>query len=314
MRFRWSVAAGLLLLAAVILAVTHRADGEKFIALAREAQPAWMLLALAAQAGTYAMEAAVWYAVAAHAGSRPPFAALFRLSIVVLFTNQALPSGGLAGNVFVIHALETRGVDRPTAIAALLVDLVGYYAAYGVSVAVAVTYLRVQHDLHPTVVLTAAILVAVALALSVIALRLPGTARWPVFVHRVPALQRVLSTLADADPALVRRGRLLVMASVFRAGNVALDAFTLWTCLRAVGERASPGTAFSAFMLGSVARTLGIIPGGLGPFEAATIATLTLQQVALEPAVTATLLFRGLSFWIPLVAGFALGSTLRRGP
>jgi uncharacterized membrane protein YbhN (UPF0104 family) len=187
-RFRWSWAVGLVLFAAVVLAVTHRAEGAAFLALARRARPAWMWLALAAQAGTYAAEAGVWRSVVAQRGKSPSFAALYRLSVVVLFTNQTVPAGGLAGNVFAIRALEARGVERPVAVAALLVDMVVYYAAYAASVGIAAAWLAVHHDLHPTVRVTATALVAVALGLSWVPLRLPGRTRWPMWTARFQPL------------------------------------------------------------------------------------------------------------------------------
>jgi P-type Mg2+ transporter len=51
-------------------------------------------------------------------------------------------------------------------------------------------------------------------------------------------------------------------------------------------------------------RFVGIVPGGLGIFEAASVLTLRLIGVELSVALSATLLFRGLSFWLPLVPGF----------
>jgi uncharacterized membrane protein YbhN (UPF0104 family) len=63
---------------------------------------------------------------------------------------------------------------------------------------------------------------------------------------------------------------------------------------------------FSSFMLSSLARSLGILPGGIGTFEAASVATLHLVGAPFAAALTATLLFRGLSFWIPLVPGMIL--------
>ena len=48
---------------------------------------------------------------------------------------------------------------------------------------------------------------------------------------------------------------------------------------------------------------MGFVPGGLGSFEAASVLTLQLSGVALPEALSATLLFRGLSFWLPMLPG-----------
>jgi Mg2+-importing ATPase len=57
-------------------------------------------------------------------------------------------------------------------------------------------------------------------------------------------------------------------------------------------------------MVASVFRTLGIVPGGLGSFEAASVLTLHANGVTTAVALSATLAFRGMSFWLPMLPGF----------
>ncbi|CAM5345075.1 Magnesium-transporting ATPase, P-type 1 OS=Stutzerimonas stutzeri OX=316 GN=mgtA PE=3 SV=1 [Stutzerimonas stutzeri] len=59
-------------------------------------------------------------------------------------------------------------------------------------------------------------------------------------------------------------------------------------------------------MLASVLRSVGIVPGGLGAFEAAAVATLSWVGVPLAAGLSATLLFRVLSFWLPMLPGLWL--------
>ena len=82
------------------------------------------------------------------------------------------------------------------------------------------------------------------------------------------------------------------------------DAATLWVLIRALGISAAPGR-FASFMLSSLLRTFGFMPGGLGSFEAASVAALTLAGIPVPVALSATLLFRGLSFWLPMLPGLA---------
>ena len=50
--------------------------------------------------------------------------------------------------------------------------------------------------------------------------------------------------------------------------------------------------------------TLGPIPLGLGAFGAACVGMLNLLGVAIEAALAAMLLLRGLTFWLPMLPGF----------
>lgn len=77
------------------------------------------------------------------------------------------------------------------------------------------------------------------------------------------------------------------------------------------GVHAPIGGVFASFMIASLARTLGITPAGLGVFEG--VGVLTLHQIGVPhaAALSATLLFRGLSYWLPMVPGFIASRKLR---
>jgi uncharacterized membrane protein YbhN (UPF0104 family) len=45
------------------------------------------------------------------------------------------------------------------------------------------------------------------------------------------------------------------------------------------------------------------MPGGLGTFEAGSVAVLTLSGTDAASALGATLLLRGFTFWLPMVPG-----------
>jgi len=77
----------------------------------------------------------------------------------------------------------------------------------------------------------------------------------------------------------------------------------MWVLIAALGARASATGVFASFMLSTLLRLVSVLPAGLGVFEAASVVTLRLVGVELSVALSATLLFRGLSFWLPLPPG-----------
>jgi Mg2+-importing ATPase len=91
-----------------------------------------------------------------------------------------------------------------------------------------------------------------------------------------------------------------------------LDAATVWVLVRALGSHAPVIGVFASFMISNLFRTLGVLPGGLGTFEASSVVTLGLVGIALPVALSATLLFRGLSFWLPMIPGLWLSRRLFR--
>ncbi len=229
------------------------------------------------------------------------------MAVVSLFTNQALPTAGVAGTVVIVQALKRRGVPMSAALSAMLVDLVGYYAGFGVAVGLSLTVFAVHHELSAIVVgMAAAIsLTAIVICGGILWLSAPGH-RVPAILARVGPLRRAVATLAVADPALLRSPTLLLLAGLLRFGNFVLDAVTLWACFRAVGEAPPVTYVGAAYVLGTIARTLGVVPGGLGTFEGGTLAGLALLGIAVEPSLAGVLLFRLLSFWLPMVPGLVL--------
>jgi Mg2+-importing ATPase len=57
-------------------------------------------------------------------------------------------------------------------------------------------------------------------------------------------------------------------------------------------------------LLASLARTLSIMPAGLGVFEGVAVVTLHQLGIPVTQALSAMLLFRGVSYWLPLLPGF----------
>jgi Mg2+-importing ATPase len=86
----------------------------------------------------------------------------------------------------------------------------------------------------------------------------------------------------------------------------------MWVLIRSLGSRGHIVGVFASFMISTLLRTLSITPGGLGAFEAASTFSLKLAGVPLPVALSATLLFRGLSFWLPMLPGLLFARPLRQ--
>lgn len=130
------ITGGVLLLALAVLAARY-GESERFLELARQARPLWLGAGLALQATTYACAAGVWQRSLHHSGRTVRLRDLLPLGLAKLFADQALPSAGLSGTALVLRSLSGRGVPRGLAIAAMLVGLVSFYAAYAIAVTVA---------------------------------------------------------------------------------------------------------------------------------------------------------------------------------
>jgi len=299
---------GLLLLCALIVFVHHAVEFERLGQMLRQAQPSWLLVALALQLATYFLVAQVWRRALHAAGVQMPLLSLVPLSVAKLFSEEAVPSAGVSGTALFVAALGRRGIPAPICMGTLLISLVSYYSAYAL-MAIATFFVMRLHDTTPwwlTTTVTAFIAMAVLLPTVVFLLKAGAHLPMPKWLLARPAVARFLRMLAQAPADLARKPTVLLPAVALHAGIFILDAWTLWVTLRAVGQVASFWVAFSAFMMGAMVAALSAIPMGLGSFEAACVVTLNLLGVPLHAAFAATLLLRGFTLWLPMIPGMLL--------
>src|SRR5207302_2184203 len=109
--------------------------------------------------------------------------------------------------------------------------------------------------------------------------------------------------IGEAPRELIRDPGLIGWITVLNLAVFIADAATMQACLLALGVHAPLSAGYVAVMMASIAVILGPIPMGLGSFEAVSIAMLRLFGVPFEAALSATLLFRGFTLWLPLVPG-----------
>jgi uncharacterized membrane protein YbhN (UPF0104 family) len=303
---RWlSWLLGAALLAAVVTLALHAAEAEAFVGLAERSEPWWLAGALVLQACTYAAQGRIWLVVGAAAAFELPRQIAFELALAKLFADQALPSAGLSSSILIAQALEQRHLPSLAVKAAVLVNIVSYHLAYAVALVGALVLLIVRGNTNALVMATAVSFLLFSLGLSAAILVLSGRhGPRPLGFTKVPALRTLADFIAGADPSLVRSPRVLAETIVLQGAIVLLDAATVWVLILALGATASASGVFVSFMIASLFRTMGIMPGGLGTFEASSVLMLRMVGVDMAVALSATLLFRGLSFWLPMLPGY----------
>jgi len=300
--------AGIVLLLGLVVVVSQLGEEERFAALARQANPAWLLLAVAFQSLTYVCAARVWQRVLARHDWPLQLRGLVPLGLAKLFMDQVVPSAGLSGTLLVVRALRRRGVPEGTSAAAVLTGLMAFYLAYSVAVAGALIVLwsRGESSRLVLTVATTFILLAGAIlgAVSWLARRQPG--RVPAWLARIPLIKGLLGALRGAPGGILRDRRVLLEAVVLQLGIFLLDAATLGACLSAIGAGVGPGPLFASFVTASVVATVTLVPSGVGTFDATCVAMLHLFAVPVRSGLGGVLLFRGFSLLLPLLPGLWL--------
>jgi len=300
---------GILLLLALVYAAVNYGELARFARLIVNINPFWIVLATLFQAATYLALALVWYRALAASGAAWTLGSLYPLAVAKLFADQALPSAGISGIAFVINAFRQRDVSRPVGMGVMLLSLLSWYLAFAVAAVASFLALWLNHDFHRWMVVVAGLFFVLAIAMPgamLLLTRSTGRSALPSWLNRLPVIPKVVETFQDVPDDMLRKPGLLFEATLYQAAIFVLDAATLWAMLCALGEPARFQFAFAAFVVATIVATISLIPLGLGSFELTCAGLLVSLGTRLETAVTATLLLRGFTVWIPMIPGLLL--------
>jgi len=92
-------------------------------------------------------------------------------------------------------------------------------------------------------------------------------------------------------------------ALIYSAGNWLLDLTVLLIALAAVGAQPRASVVLLAYVVAAFLGMIPVTPGGLGFVEAGLVATLGLAGIGTDQALLATLVYRLVSYWLPMPTG-----------
>jgi uncharacterized protein (TIRG00374 family) len=303
---------GSAILVGVVIVAIHFTETQDLVRVAQTARPRWILLATLLQVMTYLAQGEVFRAPVRVTGHHIGAALVYKLSLVKLFMDQALPSAGISSTVFVSKSLQRNAIPRDVVAASMVLNLASYHIAYVICLlaALAITTAAGHSNWLVMVISVLFLLFAVGLVAAVMAISAGKWKKQAALLERVPVVRGAMQFLKDADAKLTQNPRLLGETSFWQLVIFLLDAATMWVLILALGEHASIRGVYASFMISSLLRTMGIVPGGLGTFEATSVLTLRMIGVAIPVALSATLLFRGLTFWLPMLPGLWLSKNI----
>jgi uncharacterized protein (TIRG00374 family) len=230
---------------------------------------------------------------------------------------DSLPGGDAAGAAAQFSMLATAGFDTDDAVGGLTAfSLIGVGGLLALPV-FALPAILAGVPASPGLVHTALLGIAafaVFAVFGVIILR----ADWPLaFAGRtaqrvwnwftrsrrppVTGLDRRLLTERDTIRAVL--GKKWWQAALLTAGRLGFDYGCLLAALRATGAGPQPSLVLLAYSAADILAMLPLTPGGLGIVEASLSGLLVLADVRASYALLATLAYRVISYWLPLLAG-----------
>jgi uncharacterized protein (TIRG00374 family) len=274
--------------------------------------PIWFIFALALQVAHFtctialqriALRTKAWFSVTTSQLSGNA------ISLIV-------PGGAAFGAATQFRMLAAAGNDPATAVAGLTA-----FSLLGIGGLLALPIFVLPAIVAGTPIanglLHAALLGIVAFVLfaafGAVVLALDGPLRWAGRIVQAVRnrLKRKSPPLTGLPDKLVfERNRIRVVlgrrwkaALLLSSGRLAFDFGTLLACVRATGVKPNPSLVLLAYAVAGLLALIPITPGGLGIVEAGLSALLILAGVPGVDAVVATLAYRIISYWLPILVG-----------
>ncbi len=327
---RWIVVLLLLGLGSTILLTSLAGNAETF-ALLLNTNPFYVACIALTQFVRYVAMTVSLRAVTGIVKMRVPFVPLFEVVVAAQAANRTFV-GGAAGLVLRLAFFLRRGMHSGTFVAVETIEDVaslGAVALLFLSGAAIVLSSEAGNALDARV-FGAVIAGAVGLTVLVVALLRNRALVEQIADALAQGINRLVEKFARRnlyDARRVRGGvddfyRALALArtapgrvvisfgcALVRLGS---DAVALYFAYRALGYEIAPGSVLLIFMVSTSVATLAAVPGQIGVMETTLALVSTALGVPLPVAVGASLLFRVISFWLPIPFGYAFAWDLQR--
>jgi glycosyltransferase 2 family protein len=284
--------------------VIGQLERRNFVPVLRQSDWRWILVGLALSALTYA--GASW-SLSGFVLEKLRFARTVLAQLAGSFVTLVAPAavGGVALNIRYLHKAKVASADAASSVA------LSQVIAFGVHMTLLIIFIAITGGTHqapfrPPGWAYFALGAIAAVALGVLAV---PAGRRLVRSRLAPALSEVIPRLLDVAqrPAKLAEG----------VGGALVVTFGYILCLevsvRAVGAHAAFFAVGVVFLTGQAIGSVVPTPGGLGAIEIALSGALTtIAHVPVAFALSAVLLFRLLTFWLPIPFGYVAIKYLQR--
>ena len=321
---RWSVGrVAFLAISAICIYLFAPSIAEVFSAYDRlgDVEPIWLLPAVLCALGSFAC---VWLVQAIALGTRDWFSVVTTQLAGNAF-NRITPGGGATGTALQANMLADAGFGVAYAATALTVQSVLSTAAIVALPVFALPFVLFGTQVPDGLLQAFWIGIPVFLLMVAIGIALFVADRPLLFLGRVIAWVRCkLKRGASMDRTLGARlleSRDRIRREIGPRWEVALGAslarwlfeYGVLVCtLCGLSANPNPALVLLAFVVASVLGLLPFTPGGLGFVEAGLAATLAVAGISTGDALVATLVYRMLTFWLPIPLGGVAAYVFRR--
>lgn len=308
------------LLILTILFFFYFPEVKKELLLLKKVQVQWLLGALTCQLMTYIFTGQEYLILLKtyRLPKRPGIHDLSKAAIISLCFNQTVPSAGISGNLFYFQFLKRFDISRGKIFSLIIAELLIYY--FSMEVFIIFLLLLFYLDAWSSVPLKTTLLSGLAIYPLLGGLIMLANKKG-IFkssykkVMQIKWLKRILLTdqqevHVGGHPGIgvmIKNYPFNVLKAVaFKVLITIADISTIYAIFLGIGYPTSPLYILAAIVGTNIISLLPFSPGALILYESSMTYLFVSQGIPLSPAIIATLVYRLLSFWLPIPIGTLL--------
>jgi uncharacterized protein (TIRG00374 family) len=312
---RWQLIVSIALTCGVlVLAYVKRDRIWSSFELLREAQPAWLLLAVALEIFSFFCASQVYYRVLRSLGYHFSALRLWMIALVAIILSQSVPAGGVASYAFIVQTFRRRGVSGGHAALTASLEALSYAGAMLLLFGFSLGYLTLRSGFGAAedASLVAALVAVLVIggALFILTREQEVLTRWLLGIKNGVArllgrswsdapIHKIVDDLARGRALVAARRSEILLLVLIQLSALAGHSLAMLVVLRGLGATTSVFVVLAAFGIALITSTFNVLPGGGGTVEAVLVFSLTQLGVG-EQAYVAAPLFRLLNFWLLL--------------
>lgn len=303
----WSV----LIVVLVGVFVWHqRAELTQAIAELRLADWRWLALVVISALFMHGFLTQTLSSVLLRIGRRIPFIPALMTHAEREMVATVMPVGGAASFVTLVSRFGVYGVTRnDAALATMLYSAVGHLSFIVFAIPAMALLIARHNATTPVLIGAASVLVIAILVLALLVALLRGR-RFPERVEaRLPSFVQEFRETAESTTVSARS--LLVPFSLSLTADL-FGVLSMWAALHAVRTDATLVTALFAYTVSTMLQIAAPVFQGLGIVEVSVIYLLERLGIPLPQAIGATLLYRFVDVWLPVVLGIGVHARYQR--
>ena len=295
-----------------------------------DADPVWIGIAVVFSIASYATYIALFKAVVGGETLKLTWGETYEINMAGVAATLLFSAGGAGGVALTYWALRKAGMNRRDVARRMIAFVSLHYAFYPLALIVFGLLLRTgvlhgENSVELTIIPAA--VAGILLVIGALVTLIPADVEGKLMPHVrgdqmrsfVEWASRVPETAGDGFRFALslfthpRKGGLAVIGA---AGYWAFSIGVLWASFHSLGIQVPFAVVVQGFFLGMVANLFPLAPAGVGAVDAGMIGAFVLFGLPEETVFPAILIFRLVSFWMPIppgiVAFFQLRKTVRK--